>query len=100
MLAQERVRRGSVGDARSEANFGFPPRFPERDAVATVGDDPVHDRGCPLAAPDDADDRRIRQAQGSHQRIGLRRVSGDLVDLEGADDVIQVRERRDALAAH
>ena len=47
-----------------------------------------------------ADDRRVGQAVGRHQRIGLGGVAGGLVGLERADEDLELVERGHALAAH
>ena len=73
-------------------------RLAQPDAVAALGDDAVHDGRRPLAAHDRADDRRVREPEGRHQRVGLLRVPARLVGLEGADEVREVVERRHALA--
>ena len=48
---------------------------------------------------DDADDRRVRQTERRHQRVGLGRVAARLVGLERPDEHEQLVERRHALAA-
>ena len=72
--------------------------LPEPDAVAAVGVDPVEHRRCPLAAADDADDRRVRQAERGHQRVGLGLVAARLVRLERPGQHEQLVEGRHALA--
>ena len=64
--------------ARSSA-LGVLGRLAEPHAVAALGDDPVHDRRRPLPARDLADDRRVRQPEGRHQRVGLVGVAARLV---------------------
>ena len=71
----------------------------EPDAVAAVGRDPVEDGRRPLPSSDDADDRRVRQAERGHQRVGLGLVAAGLVRLERPAEHEQLVERRDAFAA-
>ena len=70
----------------------------EPDAVAAVGGDPVEHGRRPLPSPDDADDRRVRQAERGHQRIRLGLVAARLVGLERPAEHEQLVEGRDALA--
>ena len=71
MVAQERVGGAGRVDARPQVRLRVPPRLAEPHAVAALGDDPVEDRRGPLPSLDLADDRRVRQPEGGHQRIGL-----------------------------
>ena len=99
MLAQERIRGVGGVDAGPQVGLRVAPRLAELDPVAALGDDPVEDRRRPLPALDLADDRRVRQAEDGHQRVGLGGVAGGLVGLERADQRVQVVERGHALAA-
>ncbi len=100
MLAQPLVAGTGGGDCRPELRFGVAGRLAEPDAVAALGDDPVDDGRGPLAAAHPADDRRVGQAELDHPRVRLGRVPGRLVGLEGANDDLELVERRDTLPAH
>ncbi len=99
MLAQERNGRVGVVDRPPQIAPGVGRRLSEPDAVAPLGDDPVQDGRGPLAARHDADDRRVRQPERRHERVGLGGVARRLVGLERTEHGEQVVERRDALAA-
>ena len=97
-------RRNVVGgtggrDRRPQFGFGVRPGLSEPDAVAPVGGDPVEHGRRPLPASDDADDRRVRQPERGHERVGLGGVAPRLVGLERLAEHEQLVERGDALAA-
>ena len=100
MVAQERVRGAGRVDGRPQVRLRVPPRLPELHAVATLGDDAIEHRRGPLPSLDLADDRRVRQPESRHERIGLRGVARGLVRLEGADQRVEVVERGDTLATN
>ena len=97
MVAQERVLGAGGRDARPELRLRVARGLAEPDAVAAVGDDPVDHGRSPVAAVDDADDRRVGQAEGGHQRIRLLGIAARLVGLEGAGEDPQLVERGDPL---
>ncbi len=61
---EERVVGAGGRDARPQLGLRRVGRLAEANAVAALGDDPVHDRRRPLAAGDRADDRRVGHARG------------------------------------
>ena len=98
VVAQERVGGTGGRDGRAQLRLGVGGRLAEPDAVAAVRRHPVEHGRRPLPARDDADDRRVRQAERGHQRVGLGLVPAGLVRGERLAQDEQVVERRDALA--
>ncbi len=97
VVAQEGVGVAGRVDAPAELDLGLAPRLADTNAVAALGNDPVHDRRGPRPAFHLADDRRVREAEHRHQRVGLVRVTASFVDPQRTDQEAEVVERRDAL---
>ena len=98
VVAQERVGGTGRVDRGPELGLGLCGGLPEPHAVAAVGGHPVEHGRRPLPARDDADDRRIREAEGRHQRIRLSLVAARLVGRQRLAEHEQVVERGHALA--
>ncbi len=97
VLAQELVGGARLGDRPPQVGLGVARALAEPHAVPPVGDDPIEHRRGPLPARHDPDDRRVREAERRHQRVGLGGIAPGLVGLECPRQHEQLVEGRHAL---